>query len=109
MLEPDLRGGGQGVERLAGRDAELGAPQIADELQDPLVHLGSGGERHLPLLIEGWLGSLSCWSPRLRLRLLPRAAPHTAIPRPPHQAARCGATIARFVGSARCLDRKRVV
>jgi len=32
MLEPDLRGGSQRVERLAGRDAQLCPSQIADEL-----------------------------------------------------------------------------
>ncbi len=32
-LEPDLRRGGERVERLAGRDAQLGPPKIADELE----------------------------------------------------------------------------
>src|SRR5215470_14468 len=50
MLEADLRRCGQRVHGLAGRDAQLRPPEIADELQDPLVHLSSGGERHLPLL-----------------------------------------------------------
>src|SRR5262249_20228040 len=45
MLEADLRRCGQRVHGLAGRDAQLRPPEIADELQDPLVHLSSGGER----------------------------------------------------------------
>src|SRR5262249_1961792 len=37
IVEPDLGGGGQRVERLRRRDTDLGPPEIADELQDPLV------------------------------------------------------------------------
>src|SRR5262250_2329978 len=50
MLEADLRRRGERVHSLAGRDAQLRAPQIADELENSLVQLGSGGERDLPLL-----------------------------------------------------------
>jgi hypothetical protein len=35
--ETDLRAGRERVERLRGRDADLGAPEVADELEDSLV------------------------------------------------------------------------
>ena len=38
VLEADLARGGEGVDGLAGRDAHLGPSQVADELEDPLVH-----------------------------------------------------------------------
>src|SRR5262249_16910131 len=50
MLEADLRRRCERVHSLAGRDAQLRPPQIADELENPLVQLSSGGGRHLPLL-----------------------------------------------------------
>src|SRR5205823_8720551 len=37
--ETDLRAGRERVERLRGRDAQLGPAQVADELEDSLVHL----------------------------------------------------------------------
>jgi len=36
--EPDFGGGGQRVDRLRGRDTDLGPAEVADELEDPLVH-----------------------------------------------------------------------
>src|SRR5712691_1595509 len=38
IVEADLGGGGQRIERLRRRDAELGAPEITDELEDSLIH-----------------------------------------------------------------------
>src|SRR5712691_10211517 len=36
--QPDLGARGERVERLRGRDADLRATEVADELEDPLVH-----------------------------------------------------------------------
>src|SRR5262249_58714721 len=41
---------GERANGRAGGEAQLGPPQIADELEDSLVQLSSGGERRLPLL-----------------------------------------------------------
>ena len=36
--QADLGARAQGVERLGGRDADLGPPEVADELEDPFFH-----------------------------------------------------------------------
>ena len=38
VMEPDRLGGLERVERLGGRDAHLRPSQVADELEDPVVH-----------------------------------------------------------------------
>ena len=46
--QPHLGAGAQRVERLRGRDADLGPPQIADELEDSLFHRALLGSRRRP-------------------------------------------------------------
>ena len=53
VLESDLGRGGQGVQRLAGRDAQLGPPQVADELENALVHLSRLNVNHFGLGVGG--------------------------------------------------------
>src|SRR5438445_1126369 len=45
--QADLRAGRERVERLRGRDAQLGPAQVADELEDSLVHVTPYGARTL--------------------------------------------------------------
>src|SRR5215813_5159066 len=97
MLEADLRRCGQRIHGLAGRDAQLRPPEIADELQDPLVHLSSGGERHLPLLPQTPPPGRAARYPHVRchhvdgcrrgerhLPLLPQTPPPGRAARHPH-------------------------
>ncbi len=46
--QPDLGRRLQGVQRLGRGDADFGAPEVADELENPLVHLAGGESQPLP-------------------------------------------------------------